>query len=53
MINSETIKEFQEAFEADFGILLSEEEAIEILPNLVAYLDLLAKIDHRKDIQTS
>jgi len=50
MISSETVKEFQEAIESEFGVVLSEKEANEVLLNWVGYFDLLAKIDHRKEI---
>ncbi len=53
MINSETVKEFQEVIEAEFGEILNEQEAREILLNWVDYFDLLAKIDHRIKVQTS
>ncbi len=47
MISNETVKEFQSAVEAEYGVALAENEAQEILLNWVGYFDLLAKIDHR------
>jgi hypothetical protein len=53
MINSETVKEFQEVIEQEFGVVLDEKDANEILLNWVDYFDLLAKIDHRKEVTVS
>lgn len=53
MVSGQTIKEFQEAVQADIGVALNEKDATEILLNWVAYFDLLAKISHREEAQTS
>jgi hypothetical protein len=53
MISPETIKKFQEAIEADFGVVLDEKEAKEVLLNWVGYFDTLAKINYRQDVQVS
>lgn len=50
MISNETVKEFQATIESEFGVVLEEKDAKEILLNWVDYFDLLAKIDHRKEI---
>lgn len=50
MVSNETVKEFQTAIEAEYGIALAETEAQEILLNWVGYFDLLAKIDHRTEM---
>lgn len=47
MISHATIKKFQEVTHEEFGVLLGEKDAREILANWVGYFDLLAKIDHR------
>jgi hypothetical protein len=47
MVSNETVKEFQAAIEAEYGVALAEKEAQEILLNWVGYFDLLSKIDHR------
>jgi len=48
MISDITIKKFQEVIHEEFGVLLGEKDAREILANWVGYFDLLAKIDHRQ-----
>lgn len=53
MISHETIKEFQQVIEVEFGIIKSELEAKEILLNMVDYFDLLARIDCRTEYQVS
>lgn len=53
MVSKETIKEFQEAVKAEYGVTLNEKEATAILLNTVAYFDLLAKIYHRDQVQKS
>ena len=50
MVSSETVKEFQLAIEAEYGVVLNEKDAQEILLNWVGYFDLLAKIDHRTEM---
>jgi hypothetical protein len=47
MISQETIKKFQVTIESEFGVILNDKEATEVLNNWVGYFDLLAKIDHR------
>lgn len=47
MVSEETIKEFQEVAETEYGVIWNESEAEEVLLGLVGYFDLLAKIDHR------
>lgn len=47
MFSSETVKDFQEAIEQELGRKLEENEAAEILTQLVGYFDTLAKIDHQ------
>lgn len=49
MITSETVKEFQEVVESEFGEVLNVKEAEEILLNCVGYFDLIAKINHRNN----
>ena len=53
MISNATVKEFQEVIEQEFGVILGEKDANEILLNWVDYFDLLAKIDHRKEVTVS
>lgn len=53
MISNATVKEFQEVIEQEFGVILDEVDANEILLNWVDYFDLLAKIDHRKEVTVS
>lgn len=48
MISPETIKQFQEVAESEFGFFLDETEALEVLSNLVGFFDLLAKINVRE-----
>lgn len=50
MVSNETVKEFQAAIEAEYGVALAENEAQEILLNWVGYFDLLSKIDHRTEM---
>jgi hypothetical protein len=50
MVSGETVKEFQVAIEAEYGIALNDKEAQEILLNWVGYFDLLAKIDQRTEM---
>ncbi len=50
MVSSETVKEFQVAIEAEYGVVLDDKDAQEVLLNWVAYFDLLAKIDHRNEM---
>lgn len=53
MISNQTVIEFKEAISAEFGVVLNEVEAKEILLNWVGYFDLLLKIDQRKEAQIS
>ena len=46
MISLETTKEFQDAIKEEYGKEVTIEEAVKILADLVAYFDLLAKINH-------
>ena len=48
MIKEETVRDFQDAIKTDYGVVLDDKDALEVLSNWVAYFDLLAKIDHRK-----
>ena len=48
MITEQTIKDFQEAVKAEYGIQLDPTEAHSVLENWVSYFDLLAKINHRE-----
>lgn len=48
MIQDSTIKEFHQLLHEEYGRSTSLEEAREILNGMVAYYDLLAKIDYRK-----
>ena len=48
MISHATIKKFQEVIHEEFGVVLDEKDAREILANWVGYFDMLAKIDHRQ-----
>lgn len=48
MIQDSTIKEFQQLLLEEYGRNVSLEEAREILIGMVAYYDLLAKIDYRR-----
>ena len=52
-ISKETIKEFQIALEEKRGFPVDEKEAEKILFEVVAYIDTLAMIDCRKEIQVS
>jgi hypothetical protein len=52
-ISKETIKKFQLALEEKRGFPVEEKEAEEILSQVVAYVDMLAMIDCRKEIQVS
>jgi hypothetical protein len=52
MVSEQTIKEFQEAVQKEYGLILSEKDAKEVLLNWVAYFDLLAKIYHRDQVIT-
>jgi hypothetical protein len=47
VINSDTIKDFQNAIRQKIGAEVSFEEAKEILLGLVDYFDLLYEISHR------
>ena len=47
-ISNATITKFKEVINEEFGVLLDENNAREILANWVGYFDLLAKIDHRE-----
>lgn len=53
MIRAETVKEFQDAIQAEFGFVLNETDATNVLHKWVAYFDLLARIDSRTEVQTS
>jgi len=46
-ISEETIKEFQEIFEKDYGRKLNKKEDFEAIHNLLGFFDLLLKIDMR------
>ena len=46
MLLEETIKEFQEAIEEEYGKKISLQDASVILNDLVGYFDTLAKISH-------
>lgn len=48
MISKETIIEFQNALKEEYNKVVSFQDASLILNDLVAYFDLLAKIDSRK-----
>lgn len=50
MVSNETVKEFQVAIEAEYGVALDDKEAQEILLNWVGYFDLLSKIDHGTEV---
>lgn len=50
MVSNETVREFQVAIEAEYGVALDDKEAQEILLNWVGYFDMLAKIDHRTEM---
>jgi hypothetical protein len=52
MISNETIKEFQKVIKDEYSIDLDYREADKVLKNLVAYFDLLAKIDHKRKINS-
>lgn len=52
-ISSETIKEFQLALEAERSCSVDEKEAEKILFETVVYIDTLAMIDYRKEVQVS
>ena len=52
MISKETVKEFQEVFQTEYSIKLSEKEAQEMLANLVGYFDVLAQINHQDKLDT-
>jgi hypothetical protein len=47
MISKETIQEFQQVIEEDYGKVITSEEAESVLKGAVRYFDLLAKIEHR------
>ena len=51
VLNKETIKEFKEAIEEEYGKNISFQEASRILNDLVAYFDMLAKINHNINMQ--
>jgi hypothetical protein len=51
MISPETIKEFQEAAEKDFGAILDIKDAEEILRDLVGFVDTLAQIDFKEKVE--
>jgi hypothetical protein len=53
MVSQETIKEFQQAIKAEFDVVLNDKDATEILLGWVGYFDTLAKVDNRKEVQTS
>jgi len=53
MVSEQTIEEFRDAVKKEYGVVLTQKDASEILLNWVAYFDLLAKIDHRQKVQTS
>jgi hypothetical protein len=48
VISEQTVKDFQEAVKAEYGIQLDPIEAHSVLENWVSYFDLLAKINHRE-----
>lgn len=47
MISQTTINEYKTAVKEEFGVVLDDKEACEILFAQVAYFDLLAKIFNR------
>lgn len=53
MIDQATIQEFRLALEAERGFPIDEKEAEKILFEIVAYIDTLAMIDCRNEIQVS
>lgn len=52
MISNETIQEFQKLMERDYGLVLSVDEAREMVTDLVGYYDVLAQINHQEKMQT-
>jgi hypothetical protein len=48
MYNEQTIQEFQQVLEEEYGKKTTPAEAAEILNTLVKYYDLLAKVYHRE-----
>ncbi len=53
MISQETIKEFQQTVQEELGHELDDSTSQRVLLGLVDFFDLLAKIDHRKNISAS
>ena len=49
--SEEQIKEWQDIFEKDYGKKFSRQETFEAANNLVAFFDLLLKIDRRVNPQ--
>jgi hypothetical protein len=47
MISIEIIKEFQEAIQEEYGKAISAEDANTILSDLIAYFNVLAKIQNQ------
>lgn len=45
------VKEFQQAFQKDYGKKISVSEASEVAGSLVEFFDLLAQINHREKIK--
>lgn len=52
MITEQTVKDFQEAIQVEYGTQLEADEARSVLENWVGYFDLLAKVHHRMKINT-
>lgn len=53
MICEQTIKEFQDAVKAEYGVALELIEATQILEGMIGYFDVLATIDCREKGQVS
>lgn len=48
MLSEETIKEFRQILEEEYGKELTQAEAAQIAQGFVGYFDLLAKLHHRE-----
>ena len=51
MIKETTIKDFQAVIKSEYNTHLSTDEARSVLENWVAYFDLLARINHRRNTE--
>ena len=47
-ISESIVKEFQQAFQKDYGKEISASEASEVASSLIEFFDLLAQINHRE-----